>query len=212
LIPEVDAYITALANSADTVYIGTANRGVLAYSLGSAVTITEMAPVTDIVVGDGELWVSVYDEGLFSYNGIQWKKRFLESDTTAFDRIAALGYRYNRLFAGTPEGLWVFDGGSWDLYDPDDGLFECDVTSIDFKGWKTLAGTRSWGHFEIFEDWVTPIFWTEALEITAVASDGNLVVIGTPDQGIMIQNGEEVTMVNPGPDKIEIPVWASNFM
>ncbi len=212
LIPEVDAHITALALSADTVYIGTANRGLLAFSGGSAVTITEKAPVTDIVAGNGNLWVSIYGEGLFTYDGNNWKRRFLEDDTTAFDRVAALGYRYDRLFAGTSQGLWVFDGGSWDMYDPDDGLFACDITSIDFKGWKILVGSRTWGHFEIFEEWVTPMYWTEAMEITAVASDGNVVVVGTPDRGILVQNGKEVTMVNPGPDKIEIPVWASSFM
>jgi hypothetical protein len=75
--------------------------------------------------------------------------------------------------------------------------------------WKILAGTRDWGYYEVFEEWVTPIAWSEALEVTSIASDKNMVVVGTPDTGIYVAKDKKMKNVNPGQDTIEIPVYAS---
>ncbi len=212
LAPEVDDRINAIALRGEEVFVGTENYGLVKIADGSSEPIFDKFPIADVRVIGNTIWAAVYGDGLYSFDGNSWKKRYLDSDNTAFDYVSALGYDFNRLFAGTPDGLWVFDGGQWKLYDTSDGLFDCDITTISFKGWKILAGTRAWGHFEIFEDVVTPMYGTDAISVTSIASDGRLVVVGTDNDGIFVQSGKEVHRVNPGPGEIEIPVFASLFM
>jgi len=212
LAPEIDDRINTIVFQGEHLLIGTENYGLVRITDGVPEPIFDACPIEDVVAESDRIHVSVPGDGLYTYDGTKWNKRFLEIDSTAFDFASALGYNYNRLFVGTPDGLWVFDGGRWKLYDPDDGLFDCDITAISFKGWKILAGTRGWGHFEIFEDVVTPMYWTEAIQITSLDSDGELVVVGTEKDGIFVQRGKEVHTVNPGPGEIEIPVFASHFM
>ncbi len=203
------AGITAIARGGDDLYLGTSHNGVIRISDGRAAIVTDKQCITAIQYGDGLMWVASDGGGLFCYDGAEWRRRYLEDDSTAFDHVSSLGYRFDRLFAGTPEGMYVFDGGRWNLYDGDDGLLVCDVTSIAFMGWKILAGTRDWGYYEVFEDWVTPIAWSEGLRISSIASDGKLAVIGTPDSGIYAALGREVTNVNPGVNSIEVPIYVS---
>jgi ligand-binding sensor domain-containing protein len=209
--PELVAEITALACAGSDIYLGTTDRGLVKVVGDEISVMMDKGNITAIQFGGGLMWAASDGEGLFYFDGVKWRKRYLVPDSTAFDHISSLGYKFNRLYVGTPEGMYVYDGGSWDLYDSDDGLLVCDVTSISFMEWKILAGTRDWGYYEIFEEWVTPIAWSEALEVTSIASDKNLVVVGTPGNGIYVAKDKKVDNVNPGEDAIEIPAYASLF-
>gem|GEM_PF-2969488 len=207
--PELVAEITAIASVGDDIYLGTTESGLVKVAGDEISVMMDKESITAIQFGGGLMWAASDGEGLFYYDGVKWRKRYLAPDSTAFDHVSSLGYKFNRLYVGTPEGMYVYDGGSWDLYDSDDGLLVCDVTSISFMEWKILAGTRDWGYYEIFEEWVTPIAWSEALEVTSIASDKSLVVVGTPDNGIYVARDKKLNNVNPGEDTIEIPVFAS---
>ena len=96
-----------------------------------------------------------------------------------------------------------FDGGRWSLYNEEDGLLACDITEIDFSGWKVVGGQLpDWGIYEIFEDVVTPKAWSEGLTVAALASNGQQTVLGTPDDGIYIAEGHAIDHVNPTPSNI----------
>jgi hypothetical protein len=211
-VPDLKAEITAIAKLGDSIYVGTAGSGLMRIAQGELSAISDKQSIVAIQFGGGMMWIASRGEGLFCYDGVEWKKRYLEGDSTAFDHISSLAFKFNRLYAGTPEGMYVFDGGRWDLYDGDNGLLVCDVTSISFMRWKVLAGTRDWGYYEIFEEWVTPISWSEGLEVTALASDDSLVVIGTPGSGIYVAVDKNVKNVNPGRSSIEVPLYASQLL
>jgi ligand-binding sensor domain-containing protein len=207
--PEFVAEITALASDGSDIYLGTTESGLVRVTGDETSVMLDKGNITAIQFGGGLMWAASDGEGLFYYDGIKWRRRYLVPDSTAFDHVSSLGYKFNRLYVGTPEGMYVHNGGSWDLYDSDDGLLVCDVTSISFMEWKILAGTRDWGYYEIFEAWVTPVAWSEALEVTSIASDKNLVVVGTPNNGIYVAEDKRLSNVNPGQDIMEIPVYAS---
>ncbi len=211
IAPDFETEITAVAAKGNDVYIGTPTDGVIRISPIDTTVILSSKNIRAIEIGGSNIWIAAYDDGLYSYDGVKCQRRCLISDSTALNCVSALGYKFNRLYVGTPDGMYVYNGGSWDLYDADDGLLVSDVTAITFKGWKILAGTRSWGYFEIFEDWVRPMSWSEALEVTALASDGNLVVLGTPDNGAYVATENDVRHVNPDIETFEIPQFALIF-
>ncbi|MCK4656448.1 MAG: hypothetical protein KAT85_05430, partial [candidate division Zixibacteria bacterium] len=211
VVPGLVAEITALASTGSEIYLGTTESGLVRVAGDEVSVMMDKGNITAIQFGCGLMWAASDGEGLFYFDGVKWRQRYLVPDSTAFDHVSSLGCKFNRLYVGTPEGMYVYDGGSWDLYDSDDGLLVCDVTSISFMEWKILAGTRDWGYYEIFEEWVTPIAWSEALKVTSISSDKNLVVVGTPDTGIYVAKDKKMTNVNPGRDTIEIPVYASLF-
>ena len=64
--------------------------------------------ITAVVATPEGIWVSSAGYGLFSYDGTDWKKRYLEADSTSFDYVTDLGYKFNRIYAGTSFGLYVF--------------------------------------------------------------------------------------------------------
>jgi len=208
VIPELQTTVTAIAEIGGEVYIGTEYEGVVKLSGDEFSRMIDVQSVTSLALGGGMMWVGTDGCGLYSYDGIKARKRFLDSDSTAFDIVSSLGYNHNHLYAGTPQGMWVFDGGRWELYDGDDGLIECDITAISFRGWKILAGTRTWGYYEIFEDFVKPLSWSEGMTVTCMASNDSMVVFGTPGDGIFIEIDGKVTNVNPEPESVQIPVYA----
>ncbi|HDS00448.1 MAG TPA: hypothetical protein ENO22_03935 [candidate division Zixibacteria bacterium] len=201
--------VTALAESRGSILIGTAKDGLISYQDGSARQIFQVLDITSVVSSGDQIWVSTGGHGLFSFDGMEWKKRFLVDDTTAFDYVADLDFKFQRLFAGTPYGLYVFDGGRWSLYNEEDGLMICDIRHIDFKGWKIVVGTNDWGIYEIFEDWITPRDWTEGMEVTALACKDDYTVVGTPHEGIYIAKGDQINHINPTPQTFTRPVVAS---
>lgn len=200
--------VTALTESRGTLLIGTKQDGLIAYWDGSSNQLLDVDDITSIVSAGDQIWVATDGNGLHSFDGLEWKRRFLIRDTTAFDYVTDLGYRFNRLFAGTHYGLWVFDGGRWKLYDEDDCLTATDVTQVDFLGWKIVVGTRGYGVYEIFEDIVATLNWSENMEVTALAANENTLVVGTPDQGIYIAEGKSISHINPTSQSFTRPIIA----
>jgi ligand-binding sensor domain-containing protein len=200
--------VTALAEADGTLLIGTRLNGLIAYWNGSSSQLLDVLDISSVISAGDHIWVATYGNGLYSFDGMEWKQRFLIRDTAAFDYVTDLGYRFNRLYAGTDYGLWVFDGGKWKLYDDESGLYACNVTAVDFLGWKIIAGTSGWGIYEIFEDVVNPKAWSEGLEVTTLASNENMLVVGTPDQGIYIAEGKTVSHINPTPQTLTEPIVA----
>jgi len=200
--------VTALAEADGTLLIGTRLNGLIAYWNGSSNQLLDVLDISSVISAGDHIWVATYGNGLYSFDGMEWKQRFLIRDTAAFDYVTDLGYRFNRLYAGTDYGLWVFDGGKWKLYDDESGLYACNITAVDFLGWKIIAGTSGWGIYEIFEDVVNPKAWSEGLEVTTLASNENMLVVGTPDQCIYIAEGKTVSHINPTPQALTEPVVA----
>jgi ligand-binding sensor domain-containing protein len=209
IAPELKSEVTAIACRDTEIYIGTRADGAIRISPVDTTVILNKPDITDLTLWNGDIWIAAFGEGIYRFNGVRCVRRYLSSDSTAFDRASTLASMFNRLYVGTPDGMYVYDGGSWDLYDADDGLFVCDITAITFKGWKILAGTRDWGYFEIFEDWVCPVAWSEALHVTALAADAGTVVVGTPESGAYVTKGDIVKNINPKTKMLEIPQFAA---
>lgn len=201
--------VTALAESQGSILIGTADDGLIEYSEGTSRKMLDVDEINAVVSTGDQVWVATDGFGLYSFDGMKWKKRYLIDDSTAFDCVSDLGAKFDRIYAGTPFGLYVFNGGRWSLYNEDNGLLMPDVREIAFKGWKIIVGTSDWGIYEIFEDWVTPRAWSEGMEITALASDGDYTVVGTPHDGIYIANQDNISHINPSPQTFTRPIVAS---
>jgi hypothetical protein len=203
-----DAPVNALAEYDGTLLIGTEEDGLIAWSYGFSNCLLEVPQISAVVSADDQIWVATRGHGLYSFDGRKWQKRFLIEDSTALDYVTDLGYKFNRVYATTAFGLYVFDGGRWKLYNEEDGLLVCDLTAVDFSGWKIIVSTSDWGIYEIFEDIVTPKAWSEGMEVTALASNGNLTAIGTPADGIYIAQGGSISHVNPSPQTFTRPALA----
>jgi len=193
--------VTALAEHQGALLVGTKFDGVVACQDGNAHQIFDIPEVSALVSGGDQIWVATLGHGLYSYDGTTWKKRFLISDTTIFDYVYDLGCKFNRLYAATPYGLYVFDGGRWRFYNEEHGLLACDLRQVEFSGWKIVVGTADWGIYEIFEDVITPRAWSEGMEVSALVANGEAIVMGTPTDGFYLAQGSTITHINPSPQK-----------
>jgi hypothetical protein len=205
IIPELQSEITAIAMSGDTLLIGTATDGLIRVTYDETAVALDVDSITAIESALGLIWVATSGNGLFSYDGGTFRERYLDCDTLALDYVTSLGSKFGRLYAGTPLGLWVFDGGRWRLRDARNGLFVSNITDVAFRGWQIVVGTNDWGCFALYEDAITPLAWTEAIEVTAVAADGDMIAVGTTDRGLLVYDGKGVANVNPQQKAVELP-------
>ena len=148
-------------------------------------SITDIAPA-----GDG-FWVGTDGSGLFGYNGIDFKKRYLTRDTTVFDFVTALDYNHHHTYVGTPDGLWVFDGGMWQSYTVETGMPANGVTAIDASYWVVTVGTEN-GTTSLFKGDLMPVQGLDNIVVTALARYDKKVIAGTANDFILIKSGPVV--------------------
>ena len=153
--------------------------------------------VTSLAADNDGLWIGTNGQGLYRWDGEQFKKRYLERDENLFDTVYTLAFSRNHLYMGSSNGFHVFDGGRWLNLGQADGLPEGQVTAIDASDWvvyvATATGVTTW-----FNDEFEPISKLADQPATAIVHAGRKVVFATPESGILEKSGRVVkTLVDP---------------
>ncbi len=106
--------------------------------------------VSAITEDNSGLWIGSMGEGLYRWDGKNFKKRFLRRDTTLFDFINAIDFKHGHLYVGCDNGLYVFNGGKWKTLTTEDGLPDDNIRTIDATDWTVYIGTDKGvvGYFE----------------------------------------------------------------
>ncbi len=144
--------------------------------------------VTDMVFSPGGLWVGTDGDGLWLYDGESWQRRFLRSDTTAFNYVTTLEYRWPHLMVGTDQGAYRFDGGLWETYTGADSTFPGGfVTDITFANHRWFVGTKEHGLWILLNNTWMAVEDVPADHITAIRTFRADVYIGTQNAGVFVR-------------------------
>lgn len=177
--------------------IGT-DAGLYAKSIFSEEALFAEIKVTGMAEDNSGLWVATDGEGLYRWDGAEFKRRYLLRDTAVFDHVNALAFNHDHLFVGTDEALFVFDGGRWETVTVENGLPSNEIRSIDASGWvvylATPRGVVSWFNYDVI-----PVAKIGDVAATHVRTFGGKLIVATETEGVLLKQGPAVsTLIEPG--------------
>jgi ligand-binding sensor domain-containing protein len=153
--------------------------------------------VTAMVADNAGVWVGTGGQGLYRWDGVDFQKRYLSRDPSLFDHINTLDFKHDHLYAGTRNGLHIYDGGSWETLTVEDGLPGNNVIDIDASNWVVYIATDN-GIVSCFNYDFMPVAKLENTAAEAVLAKDRKVYVGTCEQGIQMKSGPVLkTLVEP---------------
>lgn len=188
--------VTVLHRQDMRLYIGT-TEGL--YELGTD-GIRELASdiyVSAITNDDAGVWVGTAGQGLYRWDGVSFRKRYLQRDSTLFDHVTALAYNRNHLYLGTDRGFFVHDGGRWQPYDLADGLPSETITTINADDWVIKVGTTR-GAVTFFNNEFKPIQKFAGLAVYRFVARDNKLLAATAQSGLVMKSGGIFTVLYDG--------------
>jgi len=169
-------------------YVGSYEDGIFQYTPDSPVLLKSDLLVTAIVFCPDGLWVGTDGDGLWRFDGETWQKRFLRSDTNAFDYVTALNYHWPHLMVGTPGGLYRFDGGAWDIHTGDSSDFPGGwISDIAFANHRWYVGTVDDGLWGMVGSSFFPVEELAGKSITRIKVFRDDVYVGTQTSGVYVR-------------------------
>lgn len=187
---ELPGAITALEGFTYRLLIGT-EQGLYSRSIfGDEVLLRDLSIAAMVTAGD-QVWIGTDGSGLYQFDGVDFRQRYLSRDRELFDHVTALDYKYDHLYVGTIDGLYVYDGGRWESYDVIDGLPSVHITAIDASDWVVLIGTEN-GVASLFKRELIPIGKLESVEVSSLARYGNKILVGTVGGDVLVKSGPVV--------------------
>jgi len=200
--------ITTLFSHGYRLMIGT-TEGLFAHSIFGNEGLFEGISVSAITAEDDALWVGTDGQGLYRWNGREFKQRYLYRDTSIFDDVNALDYNHGHLYVGTDEALYIFDGGRWETITTECGLPSNKINAIDASNWVVYIATDG-GIRSYFNGDVMPVKKVNDAKATAIRVIGRQLFAGTTDRGLLLKTGPVVTtLVEPKADDQAAPVVVS---
>ncbi len=153
--------------------------------------IVDQFDISALTADQDGLWVGTNGNGLFHYDGDEFVQRWLARDKALFDQVTSLAYNHNRLYLGTPDAFFIYNGGVWNELTVEDGLPAGAVRSIDASGWvvyvATDNGIAGWHNEEL-----TPVDRLETVEAEVVRRLGRKLLVGTKKEGLVLKSGPVV--------------------
>lgn len=181
----IDAEVTKLAHYKDHFLVGATN-GVYKVTDDQVECLLPDQCVIDLNENRFGLWAATDKKGLLFFDGEGWQQRYLLADSTAFADVNCLASAFQREWVGTPKGVYVYDGGSWDLIDNQDNLYDPQVLSLargkNFMYFGTGSGLFSW-----FNGSLCPLDWSEGLAATSLAVSQGRYLVGTEREGATLK-------------------------
>lgn len=197
---EFEGVINALEPYGYALMIGTEAGLYTVGVFGREKLLDDMA-VTALAAEPEALWVGTRGNGLYHWDGVDFRKRYLLRDEALFDTVFTLDYQHDHLYMGTSNGLHIFDGGRWNTLTVADGLPSNALTSVDASGWVVHAIADE-VVFSFYGGLIDQIGELDGYGATVVRQKGRRLLVGTAEQGIVMKSGRLVrTLVAPGPDK-----------
>lgn len=184
---EIADTVTVIESYDSRFYVGTRSSGLFVSNWDTIDQILPAKSVVDVAKNAFGLWVLTADAGLLNYQGDGWKRRYLKSDSTALAAANCLNTAFQQPWLGTQRGAYFFNGGIWTLIDSTKGLFDQNVTAI-VKG-KTFAylGTAKGGVFSYYDGALSPLDWSEGLEVAALDVQNGAYLVGLQKGGAIFK-------------------------
>ncbi len=190
---EIPGQITSLCSYGPSLMIGSTS-GLYARNMLGCVSLLEDMEISALVSDGDGLWIGTVGDGLYRWDGDNYRKRFLVRDVNLFDHVTALEYNHQHVYVGTRKGMYVYDGGSWQTVSTEEGLPSDEITAIDATGWVVRIGTTH-GLATLFDNQVTPVEELANYTITAVGCNDGRIIAGTAHQGLVLKNGPAVQVL-----------------
>ncbi len=192
---EVADTITALYSHGHHLMIGT-GRGLYSKSIFGNELLFDDVHVTAMVADAGGLWVGTGGQGLYCWDGEEFRRRFLLRDTSMFDTVNALAFKRHHVYVGTTNGLHIFDGGRWNNLSIRDGLPSDNVRTVDASEWTVYVGTDR-GVVSYFAGELTPVKKLEDRAVNVLRRRGRQLLVGTDYDGILVKSREVLKILIP---------------
>lgn len=193
---EFEGIINCLEVHGFALMIGT-ERGLYSKGIMGRQKLLDDVAVTAMASQDNSLWIGTDGQGLYNWDGDEFRKRFLLRDEQLFDTVRALDYQHNHLYVGTSNGFHIYNGGAWQNIDTVDGLPTNAVTAIDASNWVVYVGTEA-GMVSWFGGTVESVEQFAGQHVTAVKTRGRNIMAATDREGILMKSGRMVTtLVDP---------------
>ena len=196
---QFEGSITELCSYGYRLMVGTDN-GLYSVGIFGKESLMSDFPVSAMVPENEALWIGTDGAGLWRWNGEEFQKRHLRRDTTLFDTILSLDFQHNLLYAGSVNGLHIYNGGSWKTYDETSGLTSNNILDIDASGWTAYIVTDA-GLFSLYNDDLQEVENLEGYDVNSVKVRGTRVIMGTETGGIISKRGKSINvLVSPDQD------------
>jgi ligand-binding sensor domain-containing protein len=177
----ITAQVTKLAHNSDHFLVGS-TEGLYRVADDQVECLLPEQKVIDLSENRFGLFAATVEKGLLYFDGEGWQQRYLRADTSAFAEVNCLQSAFQRLWVGTPKGVFVYDGGSWDLIDSEDKLYDPEVLSLARGKTFMYFGTGS-GVFSFFDGSLCPLDWSEGLEVGSLAISAGRYLVGNERGG-----------------------------
>ena len=188
--------ITTMYSYGDRLMIGTPG-GLYSMNALDDEPLLANVSISAMVADESGLWVGTAGQGLFRWDGAEFRRRYLLRDATLFDTVNALDYRHQHLYVGTTNGLNIFDGGRWEVLTTEDGLPGDNVRAIDASAWVVHIGTDA-GVVSYYDGEFISAGALDDRVVNAIRTRGSQVIVATDFAGIMAKTrGGVRTLVQP---------------
>ncbi|MGB5106957.1 MAG: hypothetical protein WBP42_09625 [Candidatus Zixiibacteriota bacterium] len=197
IVAEITDTVTTLENVEGCIYVGTRNQGLFQIE-GNIVT--QLLPNKHIIaVSDDEfaLWCATVEDGLLYRDDAGWHERRLLNDQTALDTVTALQSAFGKLWVGTPNGLFIYNGDNWQRIDTTEYLFDESVTSLAAGKSFMYIGTAREGVFAYYNGWLSPLDWSDNLPITSLDIYDGKYLVGLNKGGAFLNTRKGVLDILP---------------
>lgn len=194
---EITDTITTLENVEGCIYVGTRNSGL--YVVEGNI-VTQLLPNKHIIaVSDDQfaLWCATAEDGLMYRDEKGWHDRHLSSNQTALDQVTALESAFGKLWVGTPNGLYIFNGDNWQHLDTSEYLFDQQVTALAAGRSYMYIGTANEGIFAYYDGWLSPLDWSDNQPIRSLDISAGKYLVGLDKGGALLNTRKGVLDILP---------------
>ncbi len=183
---EIDDTVTVIKNFDGCFYVGTRNEGLFEVNGELVGNILPDKQIVDVSSDQFALWVATAEDGLLYFDDNGWHERYLITNREAFAHVTALESAFGKLFVGTTTGLFIYNGHNWQHLDGSDYLFQEHVTALAAGKSYMYIGTAKEGVFAYYEGWISPLDWSDDLEVTSLDVKGGKYLVGRSQRGAIL--------------------------
>ncbi len=194
---EITDTITTLENVEGCIYVGTRNQGL--FEVNGNIVTQLLAGKNIVAVSEDEfaLWCATAEDGLLYRDDNGWHKRQLLNNPDAFDTVTALESAFGKLWVGTPNGLYIFNGDNWERVDTADYLFEDQITALAAGRSYMYIGTAHEGVFAYYNGWLSPLDWSDNLPVHSLDVYDGKYLVGLDKGGAILNSRKGVLDILP---------------
>jgi ligand-binding sensor domain-containing protein len=195
---EIEGSISSLLSFKYRLLVGT-DHGLYSRSVFGDEHLLPDVAVSALASDDLGVWIGTDGDGLFRWNGVDFRARYLARDESLLAEVTALDFGKNHLYVGTPNGLFIYDGGKWQELSSADGLPGDAITAIDASYWVVAIGTDQ-GVATYFKNEFETVKQLESTVASALARVDKQLLVQTSDGGLLIKSGPTVRpLITPNP-------------